>query len=144
MEEDGSYDGNSSVQREAEIAIRAALEKELDVSLGPTPGHLGVKLDGFAGGKRPICVEIWAHQGPAKSAQRHKVMTDMCKMLWVQKKLRTKCRKIFTVADRAAISFLDNSWQGQFAEAFGIERHVVEMPEEFRERIRDAQKRQYR
>lgn len=138
------HPGNSSVQCTAEVAIRLALEKELKKLL-PSLNIKGLpRLDGFADGKQPICVEIWAHQGPAKSAQKAKVMQDMCKLLLCQCLLRRKCRKIFVVSDEGALSFLRNSWQRQFAEKFGIETRTVHIAEEIRQRIRRAQKQQYR
>ncbi len=103
-----------------------------------------VDLDGFVDGAHPICVEVWAHQGPAKGGQTGKVMRDFCKLLLVERLLGKPCRKMFAVCDGAALAFLQNSWQGHFAEEFGIEQVVVDLSDETRQRIRDAQTRQYR
>lgn len=144
MPEQNDYDGDSRVQRDAELLIRSLLEKELHVELSATLPISGPRLDGFADAEQPICVEIWAHQGRAKSAQKNKVMADMCKLVLCEHILGRKCRKIIAVSDQAALSFLQNSWTGQFADTFGIERRVVPIPEEHRTRIREAQKKQYR
>jgi len=144
MTPNNMHPGDSHVQREAERVIREALQTELGLQFGDTPTGLGLKLDGFADGERPVCVEIWAHQGTAKPAQKNKVMADMCKLLLAEHLLQRPCRKIFVVSDRSAISFLDGSWRGRFAETSGIETRVVGIPEDLRSRIRDAQRRQYR
>lgn len=103
-----------------------------------------VDLDGYSDGPTPVCVEVWAHQGRAKSGQTGKVMRDFAKLLLVEKLLGKPCRKVFAVCDPDSISFLQNSWQGQFADEFGIERVVVDISEETRRAIRNAQLRQVR
>lgn len=141
--------GDSSVQRKAEPVIRAKLEKDLGVNAGDlsksTSELLGeIDLDGFLDGIRPICVEIWAHQGKARSAQKDKVLKDMCKLLLAEDRLKKSCRKIIAVADEEAVAHLKNSWQGEFAEVFGIDINVVEIPKTTKRDIREAQKKQYR
>ncbi len=84
--------GDSSIQREAEKLIRKALEEKLKCNIGESPAELcGLKLDGFCEAERPICVEIWAHQGPVKPGQKAKVMTDFCKRLLAEKLLGKQC-----------------------------------------------------
>jgi len=140
-----THASDSSEQRAAEAAMLAVLAAQWKVRFDGRPA-IGrrVDLDGYVDGPLPICVEAWAHQGPAKGGQPHKVMRDFCKLLLVEKLLGRPCRKVFAVCDPAAIAFLQNSWCGQFADEFGIERVVVEIPEEIRQRIRDAQVRQFR
>ena len=101
-------------------------------------------MDGFCEGNTPICVEIFAHQGATKPGQRRKLMADMCKLLLVEKLIGKTCRKIVAVSDRNALGFLDNSWQGRFAEEFDIERVGVTVSDSTREAVRQAQKRQRR
>ena len=143
MPDNGLHPGDSHVQREAEAQIRHALEGKLGIGLSDDCGT-GLRLDGFADTDPPVCVEIWAHQGPAKSAQQAKLMKDMCRMLLCERLLERPCRKILAVSDAAAVAFLKGSWQGKFAEAFGVEVQVVDVPEALRARIREAQKRQFR
>ena len=138
------HPGDSSVQRRAEMTIRQAASEKLGVDLQPQSIGGGPRVDGFADGDPPFCAEIWAHQGTAKSAQRAKVMKDMCKLLLCDRLLGRHCRKVFVVSDEAALQFLDNSWQGRFAEEYGIEPLVVEIPGEIRQEILAAQRRQYR
>ena len=103
-----------------------------------------VQLDGYAHRRQRVCVEIRSRQGPAKGAQKHKVMTDMCKLLHVESLLGRPCRKILAVADEAAVAFLRGSWQGKFAKGVGIELRVVKIPEKLRDKTLAAQERQYR
>lgn len=144
MPDNSTCSGSSREQRDAEGVIRAALAEKLEIALSPRSLPEGPQLDGFADGPTPVLAEIWAHQGPAKSAQKNKVMADMCKLLLCERLLGKSCRKIVAVSDEKAHSFLENSWQGRFADEFGIERHAVDIPEDVRKRIRDAQQRQYR
>ncbi len=71
--------GDSAEQREAEAIILAALARELDVPLlvkrFPLDGGVQVTVDG-ASADPPILVEVWARQGPPKSAQKARVVTD--------------------------------------------------------------------
>jgi hypothetical protein len=140
--------GDSSVQRSAEAIIRDALEKELGCSLEDNrPEELSkLQLDGFHDAVKPVCAEIWAHQGPAKSAQKDKVLKDMCKLLLAEQKIGRLCRKVIAVSDQEAALHLTTgkTWQREFAEVFDLEIIVVEIDEKSRQQIREAQKKQYR
>ena len=144
MSKDQLRPGNSLVQREVEPIILAKLSEMLGVDLDDSSGLPGIQLDGFADCDEPVCVEVWAHQGRAKGGQLGKVMKDMCKLLLCERLLGKPCRKVFAVADESAILFLQNSWQGRFVREFGIECIVVNIPEDVRDRVRKAQKKQYR
>ena len=71
-------------------------------------------------------------------------MKDMCKLLLAEKRLGKSCRKIFAVSDKAAVSHLSRSWQGEFARIYGIEILIVEISEKIKQKILDAQEEQYR
>ncbi|MFQ5735101.1 MAG: hypothetical protein ACE5KM_24470 [Planctomycetaceae bacterium] len=136
---------NSSVQRLAEAEILDVLQERWNVRFEDGPQiDRRVDLDGFVDGANPICVEAWAHQGRAKGGQKGKVMRDFCKLLLVEKLLGKPCRKIFVACDSEALAFLNNSWMGHFADEFGIERIVVDVSGETRQRIRNAQQKQRR
>ncbi|MQA00932.1 MAG: hypothetical protein GEU80_16700 [Dehalococcoidia bacterium] len=97
----------------------------------------------------PILCEVWAHQGPPKSAQKAKVMTDAMKLLFARSTLpeaqRERCRLLLVLADPAAAAhFQDKSWMAGALTSQGIEVIVVDLPQDVREQIRDAQRRQYR
>lgn len=139
------HPSDSSVQSAAEVTVLAVLEKQLGVGFSGQPTIVPkVKLDGYADGIVPTCVEAWARQGVAKAGQRRKVMADFCKLLLVERLLGKQCRKIFVVCDSQAVAFLGNSWLGRFATEFGIEVKVIELQVEVREGIIAAQSRQYR
>lgn len=136
---------DSSEQRGAEAEILEALSTQWGVRFEGRPDiGFRVDLDGFVDGDLPICVEVWAHQGNAKGGQPGKVMKDFCKLLLIEKLLGRRCRKVFAVCDEKAIAFLENSWQGRFADEFGIERIVVAVSDETRHSVRKAQDRQVR
>ena len=140
-----THASDSSEQRSAESVILRKLERQLKVPLDGRP-DIGqhIELDGFADGDKPVCVEVWAHQGTAKGGQPAKVMRDFCKLLLVERLLGRECRKVVAVCDQTALAFLENSWQGRFADEFGIERIVVGIDRKTRERLLNAQRRQYR
>jgi hypothetical protein len=139
------HPSDSTEQRQAEAEILAALKAKEGLRLDGVPS-IGqpVRLDGFEDGEKPVCVEVFAHQGPSKDGQRKKLMRDMCKLLLVEKLLAKPCRKIVAGCDDSALSFLKNSWQGRFADEFGIELIVVDVDESTREKVRKAQRRQRR
>lgn len=78
--------GSSHEQRAAERLMLDVLSKELGLSLEPRTIRVAsgarVEVDGASPGL-DVLVECWAHQGPPKSAQRHKVLADAFKLTWV-------------------------------------------------------------
>jgi len=142
---DEQHPSNSLEQRAAEREILDTLERRLGIRLNMKVDiDQRVVLDGFANGDVPVCVEVWAHQGPAKGGQRHKVMRDFCKLLLVEKLLGRRCRKVFAVCDDKSLAFLTNSWQGRFAKEFDIETEVLDVCHTTRQKVLAAQKRQFR
>jgi len=137
--------GDSTVQRVVEKLILERLANEHGISKLPDCLKK-VKIDGCfkADECEPILVEIWAHQGKAKAGQQSKVMKDMCRLLLAEKILDIPCKKLIVVTDTEAVSFLEKSWQGEFAEKFGIHTIVIEIPQEEKDKIVDAQKEQCR
>jgi hypothetical protein len=55
--------------------LGAQLGLELNPATITVPSGERVEVDG-ADASRTILAECWAHQGPPKSAQRHKVLAD--------------------------------------------------------------------
>jgi hypothetical protein len=110
----------------------------------PLPDGGRIEVDGV-NDDPPILCEAWAHQGPAKSAQKHKVMTDALKLLYAAKLMGGKPRLILLFGDEAAAAHLrGRSWMGQVLKGNGIEIQVVSLPEPIRARILKAQERQFR
>jgi hypothetical protein len=75
--------GNSGEQRAAERVmldlLGARLGRELNPATITVPSGERVEVDG-ADASRAVLAECWAHQGPPKSAQRHKVLADAFKL----------------------------------------------------------------
>jgi len=139
------HPSNSEEQCIAERAILAALEQALGVTLDDSaPIQLPVVLDGFHLGPPPVCVEVFARQGRAKPGQQRKLMADMCKLLLVEKLLGQRCRTIVAVCDPEALRGVEGSWRAAFADQYEIERIFVEVSDETRRRLLEAQRVQFR
>lgn len=141
--------GNSAEQRAAEVVVLRQLETDLEVALGPgkraLPDGTRVELDAICL-EPPILIEVWAHQGAPKPAQKHKVMTDALKLVWAEAVLfPAGARKILALTDvDAAAHFLGATWMAAALAHLRVEVRVVELPQDLRERIRRAQVRQFR
>jgi hypothetical protein len=93
----------------------------------------------------PILVEAWAHQGPPKSAQKAKVMTDALKLVWIESAFLPGARKVMLLSDDlAAAHFRGSSWMSAALRQLGIEVRVVDLPPKHRAAVKAAQDRQYR
>jgi hypothetical protein len=142
--------GDSREQREAESLMLAALSAGLGVELSPRrialPSGGRVEVDGVADDP-PILCEAWAHQGPPKSAQKAKVLTDAFKLAFIARLgvLAGSPRLILLLSDdTAAASFVGKGWSADALRTFGIEVIVVKLPPEVRDRVAQAQRRQFR
>jgi hypothetical protein len=103
-----------------------------------------LEADGASDSPRIIC-EAWAHIGSAKSAQKQKVMTDALKLVFVGQLLPPETRKILVVGDTEAVHHLrGRGWMAQALRASNVEVIVVDLPKDVRERLREAQRRQFR
>jgi len=110
----------------------------------PLPDGGWLEVDGVSESP-PVLCEAWAHQGPAKSAQKNKVMADAMKLLYAAKLMPSPPRLILLFADEAAALHLrGRSWMGKVLKGNGIEIQVVNLPDDVRESIRAAQTRQFR
>jgi hypothetical protein len=139
--------GNSQEQRDAEAVMVGALAEQLGVALAPRRIEFGngvrVELDA-ASEDLSVLVEVWAHQGPVKSAQRSKVLTDAFKLDFVGRKLGGTRRLILLLGDAEAARKFAGGWPAAAIRQAGIEMVVLELDDETRQRVRDAQLRQYR
>lgn len=141
--------GDSLVQRMAEEVIRKALSATLGVALEPrrlavADGVL-VDVDGMCeSSDPPLLVEIWAHQGPPKPAQKAKVMTDALKLVWIERCLfPAGARKILALASEAAAEhFRTRSWMATALHDLHVEVIVVPLPGDLLSQIAVAQERQ--
>jgi hypothetical protein len=142
--------GNSGEQRAAERVMLDLLGAQLGCELNPAritvPSGERVEVDG-ADASRTVLAECWAHQGPPKSAQRNKVLADAFKLAWIATTLYPRPRLILCLSDPlAAAPFLPGtrSWAARALQDHGIAVSVVRLPDDLRQRLLEAQRRQYR
>lgn len=141
--------GDSQEQRRAEAHMLAALSKRLGVALAPRrifhPSGARVEIDGADDGLT-VLVECWAHQGPAKVAQKNKLVVDATKLNWIGQSLDPKpIRLILCASDPAAVGHLSGvSWQAQAIRELGVEIEIVNLEPSIVSALNAAQKRQYR
>lgn len=145
----GGAAGSSSEQQAAEAIMLRVLSRQLGVELAPRrlqhSSGARVELDG-ADPDLTVLVECWAHRGPAKVAQKYKLVNDATKLSWVAGTLQPRPdRLILCVSDEAAVKHLrGKSWQRQAIASLGVEIAVVTLPTDVVEGIAAAQTRQYR
>jgi hypothetical protein len=142
--------GSSREQRDAERIMLDLLSQQVGRELNPArltvPSGERVEVDG-ADANRSILVECWAHQGPPKSAQRHKVLADALKLTWISTTMYPRPRLILCLSDpQAAAPFLPGgrSWAARAFQDLGVTISVVDLPTGLRHGLLQAQRRQYR
>jgi hypothetical protein len=140
--------GDSREQRDAESVMVAALSRKLGHRLIPKrvalPDGGRVEVDAVCSNPMILC-EAWAHQGPPKSAQKMKVLTDALKLAFLAQLLPRRPRLILLFSDPAAARpFGGRSWYAQAIRQLGIGIEVVELPPDVKASLLRAQARQYR
>jgi len=140
--------GDSSAQRAAESVILAQASEVLGATLEPRRLYLAdgvrIEVDGVCDEPPTLC-EVWAHQGPAKTAQSHKVLHDALKLFVAGRALATHPRLILVFAHPlAAARFTGRSWYAHALRDLSVEVLVVDIPDDLRDQIRAAQTRQFR
>jgi hypothetical protein len=128
------------------------LERQLNCRLErpwrrPLPGGGRLEVDGGTDDPdNALLVEAWAHQGRPQPAQRAKVVTDAFKLSFAATLHPRQPRLLLLFSDKEAAAPFRSSraWPAAAIRAAGIEVIVVDLPEEERAMIRDAQRRQYR
>lgn len=90
-----------------------------------------------------IVGEIFSHIGKPKKAQNNKIANDILKMLLLEKVTGKKYRKIIVVCDEIEWKKLNGkSVLAETIRQFGIEIINIEIEDEMRNTILEAQKRQ--
>ena len=136
------HGSDSSAQRAAEAMMLKRLGADLGCCLAA--GKVGaMEIDGVSESP-PILVEAWAHQGPPKGGQYHKVMNDAFKLIYARSMLdgrgRQQPRLILAFADgQAAAPFRGGGWRAQGLDAMDIEVRVVDLPGGVRGNLRHTQ-----
>ena len=141
--------GSSHEQRNAERVMLDLLEERVGTPLRPRRlEHVSgahVLVDGVSDDLK-VLAECWAHQGPAKVAQKYKLVNDATKLAWIAKSLDEKPERLIRcVSDELAVRHLrGRSWQGAAIKDLDVDLEVVTLPADVVETIVAAQKRQYR
>lgn len=140
---DTPHPSNSDAQLDAEWAILFQLGINIDVALnqgtGVAIGDAEVKPDGAAL-DNSVFVEVFAHIGPMKGGQKHKVSTDALKLLAIRE-IHPKARLMLAFADEDAARSV-SGWKAATLEANKIEVRVVDLDPGERSKIEAAQVRQ--
>lgn len=90
-----------------------------------------------------IVGEIFSHIGKPKKAQNNKIANDIMKMLLLEKITEKTYRKIIVVCDEIELEKLNGkSVLAETIRQFGIEIIYIEIEDEMRNTILEAQKRQ--
>lgn len=104
-------------------------------------GGARVDLDGAADDDS-IFVEVFAHQGPLKGGQIHKVARDALKLITLGRQY-PKARLIIALADEDAARFTaGKGWLAEALRAWNIDVVVVDVEDVVRDGLRAAQVRQ--
>lgn len=145
---DEAHPSDSRAQREAEVAILAALSARLGQPLTKTSVPIGnggrVEIDG-ATADLSILVEAYAHQGALRGGQPKKLATDALKLVWIGRQVEAK-RMILVVADQEVESYLKRprAWLTQALIDLGVEVVRVNLDEGTVDTLRAAQIEQFR
>lgn len=140
--------GDSPEQRQCELVMLEMVSEQLGCPLVKTrvalPNGSVVEVDGCSDDRSILC-EAWAHQGPPKSAQKMKVITDAAKLFVAGQAIGGDVRLLIVFGDRnAAAWFQGRSWMAEALRVMGVEILVLELGEDLKNTLRAAQARQYR
>ena len=136
---------DSSEQQTAEGYMLTSLKEELGLNFDSDfelPIDVGVKPDAIDPINK-VVVEVYARVGEVRGAQLHKIKGDILKLALIGKRLGSGWRKILCFAsDELAKYVQGNSWVAEAAREFGVEIFVVQLPDEQKNNVITAQKRQ--
>lgn len=146
---DNTYKSSSLEQQETEKQIFLMVEEILGVKLENNKkifladnSFTYIQPD-FYSETELIIGEIFAHIGKPKKAQDNKIANDILKMLLLEKITGTHFRKIIVVCDEEEQKKLQGlSALAESIRQFGIEIMKIEIGDDLRNMILDAQKRQ--
>ncbi len=101
-----------------------------------------VQIDGYSLRARVLC-EAFSHQGVPVGGQLRKPLADALKLLFVEKQLKGRWRKVLAFADKeAARPFQKASWRAGALRSLGIKVVVVKLTPRDRARLVRAQRTQ--
>ena len=136
-------------QVRAEEKIFALVEKLLNIQLEKNPKlyltnnqYTYIQPD-FYSAEHYVVGEIFAHIGKPKKAQDNKIANDILKMLLLEKITENHYRKIIVVCDELEEKKLKGaSALSESIRQFGIEILYIQIDEQLRQEILNAQERQ--
>ena len=142
----------SDVQQLAERLMVSEFSRQLGRELGTAIIPIGsakIAVDGFHKDNNVVTlVEVWAHVGRAKAAQRNKVLGDMLKLALVASVLRKshptlKVECYLAFADSTAANVvIGRGWASLAAKEFGISARVIALSNDVINAIKEAQRKQ--
>jgi hypothetical protein len=137
---------DSSAQQNAEVVALELANIALSASLRPErlifDRGVCVDVDGVDRAKCILC-EVYCRLGALKAGQKHKIASDMLKLLLAESELGGTWRKVICLVDDAARRTIGGkSWQQAAAARLRFEVITVALPADVRERVRAAQARQ--
>ena len=140
---------SSEEQMIAEQYIFETIEKQLQIELGHNrkiylaDNPFTYIQPDFYSEEYCIVGEIFSHIGKPKKAQNNKIANDIMKMLLLEKITEKTYRKIIVVCDEIELEKLNGkSVLAETIRQFGIEIIYIEIEDEMRNTILEAQKRQ--
>jgi hypothetical protein len=144
-----SKKSSSIEQVHAEEKIFALVEKLLKIQLEKNPKlylanneYTYIQPD-FYSAEHSVIGEIFAHIGKPKKAQDNKIANDILKMLLLEKIAGKHYRKIIVVCDESEEKKLKSaSALSESIRQFGIEILYIQIDEQLRQEILNAQERQ--
>jgi len=136
---------DSTEQQTAEGFMLSSLQDKLGLNFeadAVLPIDVGIKPDAIDPNNK-VVVEVYARVGKVKGAQLNKIKGDILKLALIEKRLGVGWRKIMCFASNEAAKYVQGkSWVAEAAKEFGVEIFVVELPEEQKNNVISAQKRQ--
>jgi len=144
----GLHPSNSDEQQVAGIALVNALSRYLGIPLESKVLELGadttVQIDGYSD-EPPVMCEAWAHIGRPRGSQPDKVMSDAFKLLFCERLLHKKFRKILVFADDKVKQYFSGvNWQANCLREHHIEVITLRLPAALLNKVEKAQERQHR
>lgn len=142
------HPSSSNEQQAAGVVLVNALSDHLGIPLESKVLELGgdctIQIDGYSDEPSVIC-EAWVHVGKPKGSQPDKVMADAFKLLFCEKRLCKKFRKILLFSDEVVLQYFSgNKWQAECLRERNIEVMALPLSVALLNKIEKAQERQYR
>jgi len=140
------HPSNSECQREAEIEIVKQISKKVGTKLNHKEIQLNndkkLEIDGYSEDP-PVLCEVYSHIGKIRGAQYKKVLSDVLKMIFLERRLDKKFKKILAFTDKvAAVPFLEGTWFAECLKDFDIVIEVVSIRPALKRKILKSQKKQ--